>query len=72
MRPAVNVELTDPHTMALLAAALDSIETTRELIGRIREVESLRRERRDLRGLADLIGETRDRLQSLLLTERVR
>jgi hypothetical protein len=60
----------DPQTLALLFAALDSVEAAHGLIERIRKPLPLGGEQRELRGVADLIGRTEALLQSLISTER--
>jgi hypothetical protein len=65
-------QLMNTQMMARLFAALDSVEATRDLIGQIRQAESFRSERSDLRGIDELVGEARERLRSLIVAERGR
>jgi hypothetical protein len=55
-----NVEL------ARLHAALDSLETSEELLREVRQVESFRAQRRELRGAAERIHEARALLRELM------
>jgi hypothetical protein len=72
MRQAANVDEFDSEILALLLGALDSVERTEDLIGQIRQTASFRSERREIRGAAELLGEARDLLRSVLLSERGR
>jgi hypothetical protein len=51
---------------ARLHAALESLETTGDLIREVREVESFRARRSELRSAADLVAEARALVQVLL------
>jgi hypothetical protein len=57
----------DSQLLALLLAALDAVDTTQDLIDRIRQTQTLVGERRELRGAADMVDDTRKLLQSLLV-----
>jgi hypothetical protein len=72
MRETTSFEPGSSEVLARLFAALDSVESTGELIGQIRQGESLRSQRGDLRGVAELLGEARELLRSLIVAERRR
>jgi hypothetical protein len=56
---------------ARLYAALDSLETTNELIGELRQGETFRAQRTELRSVADLVAEARSLVRVLLGEGRV-
>jgi hypothetical protein len=51
---------------ARLYAALESLEATGDLIRQVREVESFRAQRSELRSAADLVAEARAQVELLL------
>jgi hypothetical protein len=54
--------------LARLHAALESLESSEELLRQVRQVESFRSERRELRGAAERISEAHALLRALIPT----
>jgi len=52
--------------LARLHAALDSLETSETLLREVRQVESFRAQRRELRGAAERIDEAQKMLRELI------
>jgi hypothetical protein len=72
MRASESLERMDPLVLARLLGALESVETTRDLIGEVREVDAFGHERPELRRIADLVAAARDALYAVIFSERTR
>jgi hypothetical protein len=62
-------ELDRSDLLARLHAALESVETTRNLVAEIRLAEPLRHPRPELAGVVELVGRARELLRSVIVDE---
>jgi hypothetical protein len=62
-------ELDRSDLLARLHAALESVETTRDLVTEIRQAEPLAHPRPELAGVVELVGRARELLRTVIVDE---
>ena len=62
-------DLDRSNLLARLHAALESVETTRNIVAEIRQKEPLTHPRAELAGVVELVGRARELLRTVLVDE---